>query len=231
MPRSETRAWWADVEDVRASIERRREREARDADRAARDLASREPARRRAAAAHGRRSEELGDARAALSPAPDGNLDRSGTERRGRFARSEPEGEPDRRARLSERGRDELSERGRDQLSERGRDRPQPLAAPTRRRTVEITGRTVGAPSLPRLVEIDRRRPSRRAVERVGPRPDRVAMWAVILGFFLILVAFTSASHAATPASPRGAAGHVAKPRVAHASVAVATSRIARAKR
>jgi hypothetical protein len=215
MPRSETRAWWADVEDVRASIERRREREARDADRAARDLGSREPSRPRAAAAQGRRSEELGDARAALLPAPDGNLDRSGRERRGRFARSEPEGEPDRRARRSE----------------RGRDRPQPLAAPTRRRTVEITGRTVGAPSLPRLVEIDRRRPSRRAVERVGPRPDRVAMWAVILGFFLILVAFTSASHAARPASPRAAAGHVAKPRVAHVSVAVATSGIARAKR
>jgi hypothetical protein len=55
----------------------------------------------------------------------------------------------------------------------------------------------VGAPSLPRLVEIDRRRPPRRSVERVGPRPDRLAMWAVLLAFFLILVAATSASHAA----------------------------------
>jgi hypothetical protein len=73
-----------------------------------------------------------------------------------------------------------------------------PLSPPApRRRTVEITGRTVGAPSLPRLVEIDRRRPPRRSVERVGPRPDRLAMWAVLLAFFLILVAATSASHAA----------------------------------
>ncbi|MEA2255542.1 MAG: hypothetical protein QOG35_1587 [Solirubrobacteraceae bacterium] len=71
---------------------------------------------------------------------------------------------------------------------------------PRRRRTVEITGRTIGAPSLPRLVEIDRRRPPRRSAERIGPRPDRLALWAVMLAFFLILVAFTSASHAAVSA-------------------------------
>jgi|SRR5215218_415066 len=65
--------------------------------------------------------------------------------------------------------------------------------APPARRTVQITGRTVPAP---RLVEVERRRPGRRPVERVGPRPDRIAMYAVLLGFFLILVAATSA-HAA----------------------------------
>jgi hypothetical protein len=65
------------------------------------------------------------------------------------------------------------------------------------RRTVQITGRTVAPPSLPRLVEVERRRPARRPAERVGPRPDRVALWAVLLGFFLILVAATS-SHATT---------------------------------
>jgi hypothetical protein len=84
---------------------------------------------------------------------------------------------------------------------------PAPLAAPSRRRTVEITGRTVGAPSLPRLVQIDRRRPARRAAERVGARPDRLALWAVVLGFFLIFVAVTSTSHAATRAHSAGAAG------------------------
>jgi hypothetical protein len=68
-----------------------------------------------------------------------------------------------------------------------------PAPAPAPRRTVQITGRTVPAP---RLVEIERRRPGRRPAERVGPRPDRIALYAVLLGFFLILVAATSA-HAA----------------------------------
>jgi hypothetical protein len=57
------------------------------------------------------------------------------------------------------------------------------------RRTVEIRGRTVPAPSVPRSVEIDRRRPARRPIERVGPRPDRLAMWALLMGIVLILVA------------------------------------------
>jgi hypothetical protein len=41
------------------------------------------------------------------------------------------------------------------------------------------------------------RRPSERRHEREGFRPDRAAMWAVLLGVLLILVAVTSA-HAAT---------------------------------
>ena len=96
-----------------------------------------------------------------------------------------------------------------------------PLAAPRRRRTVEITGRTVGAPTLPRLVQIDRRRPARRPVERVGPRPDRLALWAVVLGFFLIFVAVTSTSHAATRAhAARAAASGTAAHRVLQAHTA-----------
>jgi hypothetical protein len=98
---------------------------------------------------------------------------------------------------------------------------PTPLSAPPRRRTVEITGRTVGAPSLPRLVQIDRRRPARRAAERVGARPDRLALWAVVLGFFLIFVAVTSTSHAATRAHSAGAAGgRVVHQQVFHAHTA-----------
>jgi hypothetical protein len=62
------------------------------------------------------------------------------------------------------------------------------------RRTVEIRGRTVPAPAVPRSVELDRhRRPARRPVERVGPRPDRVAMWALLMGIVLILVAVGTA--------------------------------------
>ena len=44
-----------------------------------------------------------------------------------------------------------------------------------------------------------RRRP--RAYERAGFRPDRVAMWAVLLGVVLVLVAATSSHAAQTPAA------------------------------
>lgn len=61
------------------------------------------------------------------------------------------------------------------------------------RRTVEIRGRTVPAPAVPRVVEVDRRRPARRPIERVGTRPDRLAMWALLMGIVLILVAVGTA--------------------------------------
>jgi hypothetical protein len=77
------------------------------------------------------------------------------------------------------------------------------------RRTVVITGRpdkggvrpvreaaprpSVSLPARgPRIVQIDRRRPPRRPVERLGPRPDRIAMWAVVMALFLILVTIAS---------------------------------------
>jgi hypothetical protein len=53
-----------------------------------------------------------------------------------------------------------------------------PLRAAPERRTIEITGQTV-AP---------RRRPSVTATRTVA-RPDRIAGWAVGLGFFLVVVA------------------------------------------
>jgi hypothetical protein len=71
------------------------------------------------------------------------------------------------------------------------------------RRTVKIQGR--GAER--HLIYSSRRpqrRPSERPYERAGFRPDRVAMWAVLLGVLLILVAATS-SHAAV--SSRAAPG------------------------
>ncbi|HTX47105.1 MAG TPA: hypothetical protein VMD48_12520 [Solirubrobacteraceae bacterium] len=40
------------------------------------------------------------------------------------------------------------------------------------------------------------RRPRRDPYDRVGSRPDRIAMWAVVLCLLLVLVAATS-SHAA----------------------------------
>jgi hypothetical protein len=58
------------------------------------------------------------------------------------------------------------------------------------RRTVQITGRPV---SSLRLVEVERRRPPRSPMERLGPRPDRIAMWAVLMGVFLCVVALSTA--------------------------------------
>jgi hypothetical protein len=63
------------------------------------------------------------------------------------------------------------------------------------RRTVTISGRVPDHRYVtPR--QSSRRRPERR-YERSGFRPDRMALWAVLLGVMLILAAVTSA-HAAT---------------------------------
>jgi hypothetical protein len=66
--------------------------------------------------------------------------------------------------------------------------RAEPLPA---RRTVKIQGR--GAERNLPLTYDSRRRPPQRAYERTGFRPDRVAMWAVMLGFVLVLIAIISA--------------------------------------
>ncbi len=65
--------------------------------------------------------------------------------------------------------------------------------APRARRTVQITGRPAERPAPRRLVEVDRRRPAPRAIDRAAHRPDRLALWAVFLGFALVLVAAMSA--------------------------------------
>jgi len=79
------------------------------------------------------------------------------------------------------------------------RPAPRRVSGPPPRRTVEITGHPLGTAPRPRLVEIDRRRPPRSPAARVAHRPDRIALWAVLLGIFLCLVALSTSSHAATP--------------------------------
>jgi hypothetical protein len=212
MPQPETSAWWSDVQHVRDSIERKREREARrglrlDARSAARAVAQREEGESAS------RPGEIPPVAADGGEMPSGVHDfmesddfEWATRPRRRFERSVPE----------RRGRFARAEHDDDAPAD-----PSPLSAPSRRRTVEITGQPVGGPTLPRLVEIDRRRPARRAVERVGPRPDRIALWAVVLGFFLILVAVTSTSHAATRASSaQPSVGHTAHSQVVRAYTA-----------
>jgi hypothetical protein len=63
------------------------------------------------------------------------------------------------------------------------------------RRTVQIKGR----PSENRPPSMAQRHRGRTASDRVGARPDRIALWAVALGAILILLAaMTSSSQAAT---------------------------------
>ena len=57
------------------------------------------------------------------------------------------------------------------------------------RRTVTIRGQVADRYATPR--PSSRRRPERR-YERTGFRPDRAALWAVLLGVMLILAAVTS---------------------------------------
>jgi hypothetical protein len=218
MPKPEPRAWWDDVQHLRDSIERKRQDEARrglrlDARSAARAVAERAAGEANAAVLEADPPAHFDDDE--LAPRRGRRFERSSPERRGRFARPEREGRQ-REARV-----EPQHEPAQDAGTPHADAPARPLPAPRRRRTVEITGRTVGAPALPRLVEIDRRRPARRPVERVGARPDRLALWAVVLGFFLIFVAVTSTSHAATRAhSARTVAAHAAAQHISQAHTA-----------
>jgi hypothetical protein len=105
---------------------------------------------------------------------------------------------------------------------ERGR------GAPPERRTVTIRGR--GAERDLTWTAHQRRRPARPVHERHGFKPDRAAMWAVLLGLLLVLVAATSSHaavrarilclpHRATHCAPNPAAhaaDHAARPPAAH---------------
>lgn len=63
------------------------------------------------------------------------------------------------------------------------------------RRTSEVTGHSTAGGAVPRLREVERReRAPRAAVYRFQTDPDRIAMWAVLLGILLVLIAFTSGS-------------------------------------
>ncbi len=60
---------------------------------------------------------------------------------------------------------------------------PHLAAVPYERRTVKITGQPVPA----------RRRPSATA-NRIQARPDRIVLWAFLLGLFLVFMAVVTAS-------------------------------------
>lgn len=73
---------------------------------------------------------------------------------------------------------------------------PPPAGA---RRTVQIKGR----PTHLGLSSMAQRHRGRTASDRVGPRPDRIALWAVALGAILILLAAMTSSSQAAVRAPR----------------------------
>jgi hypothetical protein len=88
-----------------------------------------------------------------------------------------------------------------------------PPPPPGTRRTVQITGR----PEIVRAPSTAQRLRGRTAVDRVGHRPDRIALWAVLLGAILIvLAAMSSSSQAAV--RPAAATPHVATVTVPYAA-------------
>jgi hypothetical protein len=74
-----------------------------------------------------------------------------------------------------------------------------PVADPQRRPVADPQRRPVADPQR-RTVVITGQRPEPRrrpaTVDRVGPRPDRIAMWAFLLGLFLVVVATATADAA-----------------------------------
>jgi hypothetical protein len=70
---------------------------------------------------------------------------------------------------------------------------PQAHEAAPERRTVRIGGHPEGSLEAARYQRDRPRRPRRTAHERVGHRPDRIAMWAFALGLILILIAILTA--------------------------------------
>jgi hypothetical protein len=217
MPHTEAQAWWADVQHVRETIERRR---AALADSPAPRDAGTETRFARSSAASPPSVDDLDWSAARPADRSDHTARLSRAEAaappRGRRPWADP---ADRTAPRARRDDDHIADARLDRARWSRRDATDPRdapdvgvaapLAPPSRRTVEITGRTVAAPLLPRLVEVERRRPPRRPVERVGGRPDRIALWAVLLAFFLILVAATS-SRAATPTAHGHAGAAVA---------------------
>ncbi|HEV2813465.1 MAG TPA: hypothetical protein VGW10_09460 [Solirubrobacteraceae bacterium] len=115
----------------------------------------------------------------------------AGDERTARTGRFDRPAAPSRRASHDER-QTRVASRA-DAAEPRRRERPSPAEPKPQRRTIEIRGQVdrvhgvapISSPGPQRIR-------GRRADERVGPRPDKVALWAVLLGLLLILVAAMS---------------------------------------
>jgi hypothetical protein len=167
MPQSEARAWWADVQDVRETIERRRAAEqaahaqapARRAGAATaehRELQRSRPTHGRVAVAHPvRPARRPASARRPL-----------GAVRRPLHLPSQPQPSTDRRT-----------------VEITGRPVPAPHVPPA------DAAPAVATPDAAFPLRASRRRVAPSPAERLAHRPDRIAAWAAVLGLAMMIIA------------------------------------------
>ncbi|HET6505722.1 MAG TPA: hypothetical protein VFG42_02935 [Baekduia sp.] len=91
------------------------------------------------------------------------------------------------------------------------------------RRTVQIKGRPTEAGRLATIAQrsMAQRHRGRSASDRVGHRPDRIALWAVALGAILILLAAMTSSSQAAVRHAKAAAPAAVTAKVAHTATHV----------
>jgi hypothetical protein len=179
MSQSEARAWWADIQHVREAIERRRADE-RSGGSAAGALSEHRlqerPLPHVADTAMGTAERRRQEPEHRLPDPLRGPVPAAGAEGDGEPRRRSAHAPVDRRAAMVALAPG--------------------AAAGGKRRTVQITGHP-GTAHLARPLSAPpgrgRQRAARVAPATFGHRPDRVAMWAAILGFLLIIVAAMSA--------------------------------------
>ncbi|HEY8638147.1 MAG TPA: hypothetical protein VIL64_02810 [Solirubrobacteraceae bacterium] len=176
MSRAEAPSWWADVEHMREPLERRRAAESDARVRARHELAGDPPA-----------DEQAGEP---LPFAAIDDVDELATRRARRITSSAP--------RRRSGGRP-----GRRTIEIRGQVAPtRPSAIAVERALLAVERReaeharliAAGAEVAPEPLAAPRpaRRMPRMNVATMGPRPDRIALWAFVLGMLLIVVAATS---------------------------------------
>jgi hypothetical protein len=198
-------AWWAEVAHLREDIERRRAEQAeharskgggaqhrprfeRDAQTSERRLVDAELAELASSAPRRRQEHEAGDASSRT-----GRFDRDGG---GSVAITAPRDEP-RSEPISPAALLSLDVGWQEPVRKQPTGEFTELIIPGQgvpgRPTVQIRGHGAEARFEALLQERARRRPPRTVSERLGPRPDRVALWALLLAVVLVITAGATA--------------------------------------
>jgi hypothetical protein len=205
-------AWWAEVEHLRENIERKRAEEAHGTtgfDRVAHSASGRFARRQDELTATAREQVDAGLADlASASPRVPERSGEVGGQRTGRFDRSakvlslddEPQLAPEPPPAvepISPSALLSLDVGWQEPAREEERGSFTELIIPGQgvpgRPTVQIKGRGAEGRVDALLADRARRRPTRSVPERLGPRPDRVALWALVLAVVLIITAVATA--------------------------------------
>jgi hypothetical protein len=194
-------AWWAEVEHLREDIERRRaaerarfERSKPEPAASERQLVDAELAGLASAAPRERHAHDVAGA-----PRRTGRFDR---EDGGTVAITEPRDEP-RSEPISPAALLSLDVNWQEPVRKQPTGEFTELIIPGQgvpgRPTVQIRGHGAEARIEAALHDRARRRPPRTVSERLGPRPDRVALWALVLAVVLVITAVATADASTLP--------------------------------